>query len=122
MPDYLYRIQPTRSAMLTDGPTTEEAQATQDHFAYLSRAVDEGHVLLAGRTATTDERTFGIVVFRAADEEAARAFMGSDPAVKAGVFAAELFPYRLALLAPRWEKDAVAKPARVALPPPDPGD
>lgn len=116
MADFLYRIRPSRLAMLTEGPTPDEAQATQDHFAYLSHGVDEGRVLLAGRTATADPETFGIVIFRAADQGAAQAFVDDDPAVKAGVMKAELFPYRLALLAPRWDKDEVPRPALVAPP------
>jgi uncharacterized protein len=42
--------------------------------------------------------TFGVVVFEAADEDAARRFMAADPAVVAGVMTATLHPSSLALL------------------------
>ena len=32
---YLYRIQPVRPTLLTDGPTAHEAQIVARHFEYL---------------------------------------------------------------------------------------
>ena len=49
------------------------------HFAYLQAAAERGQVILAGRTAEPLDRTFGLVVFEAADEAAARTFMAADP-------------------------------------------
>lgn len=118
--EFLYRIEPTRPAMLTSGPTPEEMAATQAHFAYLQAARDAGVVLGAGRTLTNDERTFGVVIFRAPDERAARELMEHDPAVQAGVMRAELFPFRIALWAPRPDAPLTPPPpARVVVPPPE---
>jgi uncharacterized protein YciI len=97
MPQFLYRIQATRLGMLTDGPTEREARIVGEHFAYLSRLTDEGTVLMAGRTLTADEGTFGIAVLVAATAADAAAIMNDDPAVAHGVMRAELFPYRVAL-------------------------
>lgn len=96
---YLYRIQPTRPEMLTHGSTPEEAEIVVRHFAYLQQLTEQGVVVLAGRTLTTDERSFGLVIFRADSEEAARQVMEQDPAVRQQVMRAELFPYRIVLLA-----------------------
>jgi uncharacterized protein len=101
MPQFLYRIQPTRPGMLTEGPTDREASIINEHFEYLRKLVAEGVVFMAGRTLNADERTFGIVVFAAASESAAVAVMQNDPAVKLGVMKAELFPYRVALWSPK---------------------
>lgn len=97
--EFLYRLTPTRPAMLTRGPTDDEAATTQRHFEYLQRLCDEGVVILAGRTLTTDASSFGIVIFRAPSEADARRIMENDPGVSEGVMNAELFPYRIALLA-----------------------
>ncbi len=105
IPEYLYRIQPTRPAMLIEGPTPQEAEIIEAHFSYLQRAVEQGIVLLAGRTLNTDVTSFGIVILRTSSDADARAFMESDPAVRAGVMHAELFPYRVALLAQQWIRD-----------------
>jgi len=97
---FLYRIQAVRPAMLAEGPTADEEQIISEHFSYLEGLTKTGIVLHAGRTLTTDERTFGIVIFRSDSEEEARAVMDGDPAVKQGVMRAELFPYRIALAGP----------------------
>jgi len=101
MPQFLYRIQPTRLEMLTEGPTEREASIVNEHFEYLQKLVAEGVVFMAGRTQNIGERTFGIVVFEAATESAAVALMQNDPVVKLGVMKAELFPYRIALWSPK---------------------
>ena len=96
--EYLYRIQPTRPEMLAEGPTPEEERIVGEHFAYLSELTEQGVVILAGRTLNTDESSFGIVIFRASSEEAAREVMKNDPAVSKGVMKAVFFPYRIALM------------------------
>ncbi len=96
---YLYRIQPARPAMLAEGPTPEEAEIVSQHFAYLKDLTEQGIVVLAGRTLNTDETSFDIVIFYADSEEAAHEVMDNDPAVNQGVMRAELFPYRIALIA-----------------------
>ena len=95
---YLYRIQPERAEMLTAGATEQEDKAVARHFEYLQHLTRSGVVLLAGRTLNTDSASFGIVIFRAGSEQAARSIMLADPAVRQGVFRAEIFPFRIALL------------------------
>jgi len=98
MNQWLYRIQPTRPAMLTEGPTPEESDTVSRHFNYLKDLTEKGVMILVGRTLNTDVNSFGICIFEAEDESAARNIMESDPAVMAGVMRAELFPYRVALM------------------------
>ncbi|MBZ0295445.1 MAG: YciI family protein [Anaerolineae bacterium] len=97
---WLYRIQPFRPQMLTDGGTPEEAAIVSEHFAYLQRLMEEGVLLLAGRTLNTDYSSFGIAVFNAESEEAAWELAHNDPAVKKKVMRAEIYPYRMALFDP----------------------
>ncbi len=94
---FLYRLQPTRPAMLTDGPTPEEAQLVADHFAYLQRLLAQGTLVLAGRTLNVDPSSFGLVIFQAPSLAEAQAIMLADPAVAGRVMHAELYPYRIAL-------------------------
>lgn len=84
--------------MLIDGLTDRENEVTESHFAYLSDLKDKGIIKLAGRTTHTDPTSFGIVIFEAENEEAARRIMAQDPAVKENVLAAQLFPFRIALM------------------------
>ncbi|MDD5264033.1 MAG: YciI family protein [Candidatus Bipolaricaulis sp.] len=100
MLQYLYRIRPERSGFY-GAPTVEEVRAVDLHFLYLKRASEQGTVILAGRTLNEDEAGFGIVVFTAPSEQEARSFANADPAVQAGVFRMDLFPFRVALAVPR---------------------
>jgi len=101
MPDstlFLYKIQPVRPEMLSNGLTAEEDRIISEHFAYLQDLTEAGVVLLAGRTLNTDYSSFGIVILRASSEQEARQIMHNDPAVKQRVMRAELYPYSLALV------------------------
>lgn len=107
MPQFLYKIQPVRLAMLIDGPTEREAQIVAEHFAYLSKLTEEGTVLMAGRTLNVDQDAFGIAVLVASTSAEAAAIMNSDPAVNHGVMHAELFPYRIALWSSRGPSEEI---------------
>ena len=99
--EWLYRIQATRVNMLAEGLTPDEQRIVGEHFEYLRSLAARGVLVLAGRTLTDDEHAFGIVIFKAANEAEARAVMTADPAIAKGLMRAELFPYRVALLAGR---------------------
>lgn len=96
MSQYLYLLRPARLGMLTDA-TPQEIETVSRHFAHLQKLKADGKLILAGRTQNEDESTFGICIFEAEDENAARSIMENDPAVKGGVMHATLFPYKVAL-------------------------
>ena len=77
--------------------TDKEKSAANKHFERLKKAAAKGKVILAGRTTEALDKTFGLVVFEADSEGAAKAFMEADPAVVAGVMTATLHPYSVAL-------------------------
>ena len=83
--------------MLTEGPTDAEKEVVGRHFAYCQGLTQKGVAHLVGRTQNNDERTFGICVFNAPDEEAARKILEGDPAVAEGVFKGELYTFMIAL-------------------------
>lgn len=95
MSEWLYRIVPTRAEMVTE-PTQSELDIVTAHFEYLVSLRDRGILILAGRTQEA-QGTFGITIFEADDEEAARAVMDADPGVSGGVFSATLHPYAVAV-------------------------
>ena len=55
-------------------------------------------MLLVGRTETTDDSTFGLVIFLAGSEEKAMGIMQTDPVVRDEVTNATLFPYQIAMV------------------------
>ena len=92
---YLYTLILTRPELMEEATPKEEA-VFQRHFDRLAAARDEGVLILAGPCL---DGAFGIVVFRAPSEEAARRFMEGDPAVEAGLMVAALHPFRVSLAA-----------------------
>lgn len=93
MRHYLYKTLPPR-ANFAETLSTNEEKIIGEHFNYLKDLTAQGVVYLAGRV---EDASFGIVVFEAESPEKAEEVMLNDPAVKAGLFRTELYPYRLAL-------------------------
>ncbi len=77
--------------------TAEDKAAVDRHFNRFKEAIQSAQVILVGRTREPGDKTFGIAIFEAADEAAARKFMEADPAVAAGVMTAELHPFAVVL-------------------------
>lgn len=96
-PQFIYVLKPTRLEMLTEA-TSEEVETVSRHFKYFQDLTEKGVMILMGRTQNKDESTFGIAIFEAEDESAARRIMENDPAVMGGVMRATLYPYRIALM------------------------
>jgi uncharacterized protein YciI len=85
------------SRLYDENAWSKEDDAVFDqHFKRLKEATDRGQVICVGRTAESLDKTFGIVVFEAKDQEAATEFMNSDPTVVAGLVTMEVHPFSLA--------------------------
>jgi uncharacterized protein len=81
-----------------DKAWTEQDKAAVDlHLNRLKEAIQSGQLILAGRAREPGDKTFGIAIFEATDEAAARKFMEADPAVVAGVMTAELHSFAVVL-------------------------
>ena len=93
MARYIYLTRLTRPESF-DRPTAEESAVIGTHFAHLKAATEAGQMLLAGPCL---DGAFGIVLFEAELDEAARAFMARDPAIAGGVMTGELHPIRISL-------------------------
>jgi uncharacterized protein YciI len=91
--EFAYVIRPSRTSFPADA-TDAERDLIGEHFEHLKELHQRGVVALAGRCA---DATFGIVIFRAQNETSARQLMQADPAVRDGLFIAQLHPFRIAL-------------------------
>ena len=94
---YLYVLRLIARLRSESAWTDGDRATVSAHFQYLSKATEDGKVILAGRTDESFDKTFGLVIYEAESEEVARTFMESDPAVAAGVMTATLHPYSIAL-------------------------
>ena len=93
---YVLKLIPT---LLNESNWTEKhEEIVSIHFSVLQELQRDGKLILAGRTLTMDEKTFGIVILEVESEEEAQSIMKNDPAVSEGIMTAELFPYRVALI------------------------
>ena len=95
MAQWLYRIVPTRPEMVAE-PTDDEVAVDLRALPVPARPEGPRRPHPRRRTQET-EGTFGITIFEAPDEDAARAIMEADPAVAGGVMAATLHPYAVAV-------------------------
>jgi len=93
MEQFLYKTIPPRVDFRSN-MTDAEQQIIEEHFQYLKKLTSDSIVYLAGPVT---DGSFGIVVFDAESIDFARKIMENDPAVKAGLMSAELFPFRVSL-------------------------
>ena len=77
--------------------TKEDNAVIKRHFVRFQDATKSGQLILAGRTSEPGDKTFGIAIFQAPDEAAAKKFMEEDPAVAGGLMTAELHPFAVAI-------------------------
>lgn len=94
MEHYILKYSPPRKTFATDA-TEKESQAVELHFEYLKGLLEQGTLVLAGRT---DDAEYGIAIFKAENEAEAQKIVANDPAVIASIFEGELKLFRLALL------------------------
>ena len=71
---------------------TEEK--VSEHFNYLKTLLSQGKLTMAGRFS---EVLIGLAMIETESREEAEEIMRTDPAVIAGVFHAELYPWSIAL-------------------------
>lgn len=91
------------AAMLVDGPAPAQQVLAGRHWAYSVALLERGVVIFA------DANAFASVVIRAADEAKARAIVDGDPAVRAGMCAARLYPFQPMLMG-EWPANAPTAP------------
>ena len=81
-------------------PATERNQILQRHVAYVVSMLDSGKAVITGPMGD-DTDLAGIFILRAQSAEEAKTWVDADPAVKAGLFAAEMHPW--------WSEDIFKK-------------
>lgn len=93
-------------ALLKKGPKWDGQMEPQknpvlkEHIAYFLTLLDSGKAIIGG-PMTDDTDLAGIYILRAQSAEEARAWVDGDPAVKGGLFTAEMHPW--------WSEDIFKK-------------
>ena len=91
---YIYILKLARTDLVKTGPTAEERAILDEHGAYHAKLTKDGIEIAAGPTIEDDP--FGIAIFTAASDDAAKAIMNADPAVSKGVMTATLHRWHFA--------------------------
>ena len=93
--EFIETLRPVRENFATT-MTAEEKAVMAGHFAYNRKLFDEGKILIGG--AATNG-AIGIIILRVGSAEEGQQIHENDPAVKAGIGHAELYPFRVGLFA-----------------------
>jgi len=85
-------------AILTTGPSTDLSDAERERLflarmANIRRLAQRGSLVVAGRLGPNDREYRGIFILNTQSVEEAAALIGGDPAVAAGVFSYEAYPW-----------------------------
>lgn len=96
--EYIYTLKLREELRQSSIWPQADEEAVDAHFEKLKAMLAQGKLVLAGRTPTMDEDTFGIVIFEADTLEEATRIMNEDPAVIQGTMSARVYPFRTALL------------------------
>lgn len=85
--------------MLTTGPTkvedkTKMGELMKGHMTNIGKLADEGKIIVAGPFLEKNKETYrGMFIFNTKSKEEAEKWVRTDPAVQAGVFNYEIFPW-----------------------------
>jgi len=112
-----YGMKPYTIVMLTTGDTKIEDKAKMSelmkgHMANIRKLADEGKIVVAGPFLVKNKENYrGMFIFNTKSKEEAEEWVKTDPAVQAGVFSYEIFPWYGSAALPLYLKhhDEVSK-------------
>jgi uncharacterized protein YciI len=94
-----YGMKPYTIVMLTTGSAKIEDKAKMDelmkgHMTNIGKLADEGKIVVAGPFLEKNKENYrGMFIFNTKSKEEAEQWVKTDPAVQAGVFSYEIFPW-----------------------------
>jgi len=94
MKAYIFKLIAPRPTFVTD-MTEAEGKLMQEHGMYWRGLVEKGQAITFG-LVLDPKGGWGVAIFEAEDETAARAIAENDPTIKAGLNTFELYPMRSA--------------------------
>ena len=91
MKNYMMVILKTGPANIAPGPVRDSI--FKGHFSNMKTMADAGKLVIAGPIGQNDKTYRGLYIFNVSTLDEAKALAQSDPAVKAGIFDVEIFPW-----------------------------
>jgi uncharacterized protein YciI len=95
MKTYAYILK-LESRLYEDGAWTEaDHRIIDEHYQRIKRDFEVGKIIHVGRTADATGDGFGLVVFKAQDDEGAKGYAAGDPAVIAKMMSVSVKEYKV---------------------------
>jgi len=110
MKPYVIVILTTGTAKIED--KTKMAELMKGHMSNIGKLAKEGKITVAGPFSEKNQRNYrGMFIFNTKSKEEAESWVKTDPAVAAGVFSYEIFPWYGSAALPLYLKhhDEIAK-------------
>jgi uncharacterized protein YciI len=112
-----YGMKPYTIVMLTTGSTKMDDKAKvgelmKGHMANIGKLANEGKIVVAGPFLEKNKENYrGMFIFNTKSKEEAEQWVKTDPAVQAGIFSYEIFPWYGSAALPLYLKhhDEIAK-------------
>ncbi|OCA78375.1 hypothetical protein BBH99_01200 [Chryseobacterium contaminans] len=112
-----YGMKPYTIVMLTTGTTkiedkTRMSSLMKGHMENIGKLANEGKIVVAGPLLEKNKENYrGMFIFNTKSKEEAEQWVKTDPAVQAGVFSYEIFPWYGSAALPLYLKhhDEIAK-------------
>lgn len=110
MKQYVIVMFTTGSAKIKD--KTKMSQLMNGHMENIGKLAKEGKIIVAGPFSGKNQRNYrGMFIFNTKSKEEAETWVKTDPAVSAGIFSYEIFPWYGSAAMPLYLKhhDEIAK-------------
>ena len=75
--------------------TEKDNQIVDAHFKRLQQDYDAGKIVHVGRTLNPYDDGFGVVIYKAKNDEEAKKYMSEDPAIKENIMTATYQEYKI---------------------------
>ncbi len=101
MQQFIYILKLNAPYRKTENWDESTRQIIAAHFEYLKEKATKGIAQLVGKSDydIDNDDNFGMVIFSAENENAAKTIMNNDPAVKEGIMYAVVHPFKIVLTA-----------------------
>ncbi len=105
MNTYIYKLILVDRLFTRENWTKPDEDIIMRHVAHLRQLLQDGRLVIAGKTAELSPDTYGIVICTASDYAEAQKIINSDPGVDEGIMTGYLQEYSVAFFNKEFKKE-----------------
>lgn len=95
MNTYIYILKLNERLYDDQAWTEEDNKILEKHFLRLKQDFEANKIIHVGRTENPKDDGFGVVIYKATDDEEAKSYMLSDPAIVNDLMSGTFKPYKV---------------------------